>query len=651
MGGYVGKDFACFLDENVEQFRVNLFLAGGQQLGRFLGRGRHRQRCVGDVFLVFDDGVLGGRGGVDFGRSGRRLGRGLGDRGCLGGGRRAGRGRQCVGVGLAGKVVALGAPAGEAVDVEAERREQVGERFEQCGVRRLSGVGELRDHGVAVRQRVVRVALAEQREDAFDLLHRLAHGVETVALFGGAEEGVEGLFDLREAGLHLLAQLHRGAALLCLARRGAGFVRGDGFAARACFDARDGVFDLGREGGVGHAPRVERVIGQQQRRGDLHRDRVGEAQRVFAQPLGEGRQGGHQAHEGGAAELAAGVGQRRHASFEGGQRGGGAFGKLVPRLLGLIELVAQLGEQRCQRQLADGGVGRRQQRAQLVQAVQCLDQRRGGGGAGDDVHGVAVEALGKLVVAGEQAPDLGVQAAAQATDVRRHRHVAFGQHFAERGGAEPEGPGLLLVLARLDAGDGFAHHARAGRVVGLAHPGQQTLLEADAHGAQEAHFLGRVEDVGRGAARDAGAQVGEKQVALGGRLGAARHGDAGVQLGQPQWLVGGAVGQLVEVVAGGGNAAPADVGDRFAQRDLLARQLAQQLVEAVGELGQSVEADDRQRAACLVEVRLRKLQARAAFVLAARGLFDGLQRAAQGLIDFALDPGEGAEIVFGGVGH
>ena len=672
MGADVGQHFAGFLDEDVEQFGVDLFFAGREQLGGLFGRCGHRQGRFGDVFFVLDDVFL--RGDLDRRRWRFREGRGFigggefvrqGGRGEIGGdfghglvGQRGGgaggyRGRRVLdGVLLAGQVMTFGAAAGEAVDVEAEGREQVGERLEQRRVGGLFGVGELGDHRLAVAQRVVGLGFAEQGQDAFDLLHRLAHGVQPVAFVGVAEEGVEGLLDLRQAGQHFLAQLLGGAAFLRGAGDRAGGVVGrHGLTARARFNSGDRVFDLGGEGGVGHAAGIERMVGQQQRRGDLHRYRVGEAHRVLAQPVGKGRQGGHQAHEGGAAELAAGAGQRAHPPFERGQGRGGAFDKLVPGVLGLVELVAQIGQQRGERQFADRRIGRRQQGGQLVQAVQRLDQRRGGWRARDDVHGVAVQAFRELLTAGQQTPDLGVEAAAQAADVGRDRDVTFGQHFAEGCGAEPEGARLLLALAGLDAGHGLAHHARAGGVVGLAHPAQQALLEADPHPAQEAQLFGRVEGVGGRAAWNPGAQIGVEQIAFGGRFDAARHCDAGVQLGQPQGLVGRAMGEFVEVVAGGGDAAPAHLGDFLGEWFFGLRQFAEELVEAVGELGQPVQPDDRQGAARLVQVRLRELQARAALVLVGDGLFDGRQRVRQRLVDFAFDPGEGAEIVFCGVGH
>jgi len=65
----------------------------------------------------------------------------------------------------------------------------------------------------------------------------------------------------------------------------------------------------------------------------------------------------------------------------------------------------------------------------------------------------------------------------------------------------------------------------------------------------------------------------------------------------------------------------------------------------------SVEADDGQRAACLVQMRLRKLQLGRAFVFVLRGLVDGPEGLRQCLIDFALDPGQRTQILLCGLSH
>ena len=123
-----------------------------------------------------------------------------------------------------------------------------------------------------------------------------------------------------------------------------------------------------------------------------------------------------------------------------------------------------------------------------------------------------------------------------------------------------------------------------------------------------------------------------------------------MQSGQAQGLVGRAVRQFVQIIADGGNGAAAQVGQLVGELGFAAGKIAQQFVDAVGKLGQAVQADDRQSAACLVQVRLRKLQLGRA-LLVGNGLVDGLQRAGERLVDFSLDPGQWAKVVLNGMTH
>ena len=103
-----------------------------------------------------------------------------------------------------------------------------------------------------------------------------------------------------------------------------------------------------------------------------------------------------------------------------------------------------------------------------------------------------------------------------------------------------------------DAGDGVAHLLRAGRVIAVAEPLEQAALEAP---AQRAQPLGVVAGVGRPGEGRAQGEVGEEQFAGGGGFLAAGLGELEVEPEEAQSLVGLAAGELVEIVADGGDAA------------------------------------------------------------------------------------------------
>ena len=190
MGGDVAQHFASFFDEDFEQFGVDFLIAGGEQLGCFNRRSGHRYRCFGAILFVlngrFDHRLKRLRAGfgVGFCRGGLGAAWQVGQRNVGGRQFRCGvrRGGFCDGgfdlggfvLEVAGQMMTLSASAAQAVDIEAQGRELVGEWLEQLGVRRLLRVEELGDHGFAIAQCVVGLLFVEQGEDGFDLLYRAA---------------------------------------------------------------------------------------------------------------------------------------------------------------------------------------------------------------------------------------------------------------------------------------------------------------------------------------------------------------------------------------------------------------------------------------------------------------------------------------------
>ena len=209
------------------------------------------------------------------------------------------------------------------------------------------------DRGVAHQGE--RVGLAEHAQRADDLLQRLVELEQGLAPCRVAEEVVQHLLDVGEAGEHLLRELlERGALLRLAGVRGFRGARAGGQGLAALQGEQPGGDGLGAcaEAGRRRAA-LERTLDAQQGGGDLHARGLGELQRVAAQPAREVEQGGAQGAYAGAAERVGRGGHRRDGVLEAGQGDRGARAEGLPVLARRAEAGGERVEQRADRRLAD----------------------------------------------------------------------------------------------------------------------------------------------------------------------------------------------------------------------------------------------------------------------------------------------------------
>ncbi len=461
-----------------------------------------------------------------------------------------------------------------------------------------------------------------------------------------AEVVVQGLLDLRQARPHLAAELGDRVLLLALAgmqQTVSGRFRRRQLAALKRFQAREAQAHLFGKGAVGEA--LSEVAFEQQQGGrDFERDGVRVPQGVTAQPLGEVAQPGDELQGRRARERGAGLGQRLHVLVEAAERDRRAFAEGVPLFARRREHLLQVLQQGGQRHVADAGAGCGHQCIELPAGADFVLVRGTCRTAGHLVENIAQQAVGRGGGAFEQAAELGIDLGAQALDADVVDQAAVDEGIVEGQCGPPQAASARGGLYRLDLGDGLAHRGRAGGMA--AQPFEQAALETRPGLAQDGLGGGRVV-CRRGAARRTARQVGIEEVRCAGQRESARDGDFLVQRGEPHGLVRHAVGEFLEVVAQAVHCADGEHERRLVDRHVAARHQAEQEFGCIRELGQAIEADDRQRATDLVEMRLRKLHLTRG-ILRAPCLVEGVRRALQGGIDLALHPGERAQIRLGG---
>ena len=550
------------------------------------------------------------------------------------------------------QLVEAGATARQRLDVEAECRELMREGLELGLVGTAVGTGHAGDAHRGVAHEAERIGLAEHAERADDLLQRLVQLQQGVALGLVAEEVVEDLLDMREAGQHLLRKLGERSLFLRFAGAGEaveGAVGVHGFATLQGGEAAQYGVGASADAALGRTA-LEGGLEQQQAGGDLQCAGVGELQRVAAQPVGEIADAVDEALRGRAAERRRGLAEGADGILEARQGDRGARAELVPVLTGHRELAVERVEQRRDRRVPERGAGLGNQRlelpARLDRGLMLGVGRRGG----DLVQQFAQQAIGRRRCAAHQAAKLRVDLGAQAPDRRFGPQPAMRQGI-EKGEADPPQAACGgRRLHRLDLGDGVAHGARTVARGAPAQPVEQAALEAAACAPQSVRdvAVGRGRGVGV-ACRRAARKVGVEQVCRAGVGLPARGSQGQVMRGQAQGLVGRAVRELVQIIADHRQRAAHERTRRSVDRALAAAHRAEQLLERVGELRQAVEADDGQRTAHLVQVGLGELQAGCGIV--AVGALQRLAGTREGGVDLALDPDQRPQVRLGGVCH
>ena len=113
-------------------------------------------------------------------------------------------------------------------------------------------------------------------------------------------------------------------------------------------------------------------------------------------------------------------------------------------------------------------------------------------------------------------------------------------------------------------------------------------------------------------------------------------------------MVGAAAEQFIQVAANGADGLAGSSGKLGAMGDTALLGGFEGLLERFGQPCDTLEADDGQGAACLMQVSARRFQRRRAVTFIAR---QRLERPVQRQVDFALDPGQGADVGRGRHAH
>jgi hypothetical protein len=196
--------------------------------------------------------------------------------------------------------------------------------------------------------------------------------------------------------------------------------------------------------------------------------------------------------------------------------------------------------------------------------------------------------------------------------MRPHRRLVAGsagsvllfQGFEEGGRCKPEGARGRHALQAFDAGNGFPHLLRSGGILGIAEPLEETPFKAPPQRTQSLRVLSGIRGAGEGRAER---QVGEEQLARGRGFLSAGFGKLGVEVEQLEGLIWLAAGQLVKIVADGGDAAGSQPGHFRGEGHLAAGHFTEQAIELLRELGQSVQPHNGEGAVGLVQVGLGEL--------------------------------------------
>ena len=264
---------------------------------------------------------------------------------------------------------------------------------------------------------------------------------------------------------------------------------------------------------------------------------------------------------------------------------------------------------------------------------------------GDVIQGLAHDPFSHIARTFEQAADLQVDTRTELFD----RSIAGGdgriEGRQESSGDPPESSRRLRCLGGFDGADRFQHAlARVGRRLRLLQPSQQALLEIQALRPQQVfHGL-----VGQGLRRDplgrTQVQIRMKQIAgIGGRLATFKR-QCLIHRQQTQRLIGFASQQIVEILAHTIDGLANDRCRVFADALATILDRRQQQFQRLGYLRHAIEPDDGQRAVHLMHMGAAELERR--LVAAGLMLRQCVAGPLQGLVDFALDPGQRAQIKF-----
>ncbi len=664
---------AGFLDEDVQQFGVDLCVAGIQQtrrLGRQCGRhcfghdGRWRseggagiEQVEGLAGLLFEFGV-GGEAGIL--AQAFEVEEQLGAQADVvrvfleGGGEGGGFallldefGFEAVAGAVTGTWVEdlfeIRRSVLEGVDEHAEGREAVGDVFEDGRFWRLATALERGDGGRTVLHEAYSGALVHDRQCAFDLFEGRRGGGQQVGAGGLPEESVEMLLYVAQVGEDFMGKL---ATQLLIGRVGVGDgQRGWLFAPQIGLDALGDCGNLLLEARTRgrHFVTVHQALNKQHGRRHVHGQGVGEAQGILAQPLRQAAEPFDERGGMGLANRAGGGGEGREGVLETGQADGAAAGEQGPGFTRITEPAVQRHQQGRHRCVAHAPAGGRDQVDEPIGFAQGVDGGRVAAGDGDLIEHVPHQPFCDDGRAFEEASHLGIDAPAEALEGRIDVDGLLAEGIEEGGAGKPECARGGLALSTFDPVDGIAHLGRTAGVARIAQPFEQATLKSAAQGAQGARIV-RATLGERCEGRTQG-EVGVEQVRRARCLMPAGFDELRVEFKETQRLVGLAAGQFVEVIAQGGESPGGEAGDGRRVGDLFGGQLAQQTIEGFRKLGEAIQTDDGQGTVGLVQVGLGELDAAKA-VGGRLGFGEGAGGAFQGQVDFAFDPGQRAKVEF-----
>ncbi|TLD45361.1 MAG: hypothetical protein FAZ92_02401 [Accumulibacter sp.] len=302
------------------------------------------------------------------------------------------------------------------VDEETDQRQLLGQTFEVGLLWFVTGIREACDFRRAVTQDGDRALMAHHRQGTDDLPQRCIELYQITSPVGVAEEAVEHLLDLREVVRDLTRDLADEHLFLRLARH---FVESRQFrlgrqrcAGDAVVDPGGHHVDLVREAAVQVLEVLLCILGKEDGRRALHRQRFAVAHRRLPEEAGDLGDRPGQAQEVGLSGLLGDGHKRCRVGTEDGQRLRGTCREAVPRLFGGGDRVAQTAPDRILGDRCQGDLSCDQGR-QPVGLLDLLHRSMVASGDADQIQRVAHQAFGDVARTLQQAPGLQVDASAQ----------------------------------------------------------------------------------------------------------------------------------------------------------------------------------------------------------------------------------------------
>ncbi len=362
-------------------------------------------------------------------------------------------------------------------DVEAETRQGLGEQLEILVVHRRGGIGIRVDLLLTQGQQLRRRIEAQHTQRPADLVAVASERLQLAALAVIAEEGVEHLLHVPQVGLDLAPDLGEQQPLLCTARHLVDYRR-----RRRAFDharvagrieAGEHRVHVGRELRGKCSGILERVLGEQQRRRELHRDGLGHVR--VRHVVDSRREAADEMNERRVSDLGGVAVHGRERLAQLRQVLGATGRELQPCVLRVGELLARIAHVRLDaHEVLVQHLGRRNQAREPERVLHVRDARRDRRTDRDVIQHFPPQTVRHLGRAFHEPADLQIDARRELLHAEARVEPALEQRVVQSACRPPEGAQAARLGGLFDRGDGIAHLPRA--VLLAAQPLQQPAL-------------------------------------------------------------------------------------------------------------------------------------------------------------------------------